>query len=81
MKQIRFFDLIDSFIDDLRSVKGYSDHTAKNYRIDLEQFLSFLVEKQDLFGKAETSPELESVDSWSSGNTWAGFLAATNERP
>jgi len=62
MKQIRFFDLIDSFIDDLRSVKGYSDHTAKNYRIDLEQFLSFLVEKQDLFGKAETSPELESVD-------------------
>ena len=62
MKQIRFFDLIDSFIDDLKSLKGYSDHTAKNYRIDLEQFLSFLVEKQDLFGKAETSPELESVD-------------------
>ena len=59
---MRFFDLIDSFIDDLRSLKGYSDHTAKNYRIDLEQFLSFLVEKQDLLGKKETAPELESVD-------------------
>jgi len=59
---MRFFDLIDSFIDDLRSLKGYSDHTAKNYRIDLEQFLSFLVEKQDLSGKKETAPELESID-------------------
>jgi integrase/recombinase XerC len=62
MKEIRFFDLIDSFIDDLRSLRGYSDHTAKNYRIDLEQFLGFLVEKQDLSGKKETSPELKSVD-------------------
>jgi len=62
MKKVRFFDLINSFIDDLRSLKGYSDHTAKNYRIDLEQFLSFLVEKQDLSGKEETAPELKSVD-------------------
>jgi integrase/recombinase XerC len=62
MKEIRFFDLIDSFIDDLRSLRGYSDHTTKNYRIDLEQFLGFLVEKQDLSGKKETSPELKSVD-------------------
>ena len=74
MKKVRFIDLIDAFIDDLRSLKGYSAHTAKNYRIDLEQFLSFLVEKQDVSGKLgtapimetdpilETDPELESVD-------------------
>jgi integrase/recombinase XerC len=62
MEKKRFFGLIDSFIDDLRSLKGYSDHTAKNYRIDLEQFLSFLIEKQDLSAKEETAPDLESVD-------------------
>ena len=62
MRKIQFYDLIDAFIDDLRSLKGYSDHTAKNYRIDLEQFLSFLVEKQGLSGKEETAPGLKSVD-------------------
>ncbi|MBN1832176.1 MAG: tyrosine recombinase XerC [Deltaproteobacteria bacterium] len=62
MKKVRFFDFIDSFIDDLISLKGYSDHTAKSYRIDLEQFSSFLFEKQDLSGKGESAPELESID-------------------
>ncbi len=62
MKKARFSNLIDSFIDDLRSLKGYSDHTAKNYRIDLEQFFSFLVEKQDSSEKEGIAPELESVD-------------------
>jgi integrase/recombinase XerC len=36
------FDLIDSFLDELRSRRGYSVHTIRNYRIDLLQFAGFL---------------------------------------
>ena len=59
---MRLPDLIESFIDYLRSQKGYSDHTAKNYRLDLGHFLDFLVERQGLAGEEETAPKLESVD-------------------
>ncbi len=62
MKNMRFSDLVEAFIDDLRSLKGYSDHTAKNYRLDLGQFLTFLVEKQGLSGNEKTAPDLETVD-------------------
>ncbi len=55
-------DLIESFFDYLRSQKGYSDHTVKNYKVDLEHFLTFLVNKQESTGQKETAPELESID-------------------
>jgi len=55
-------DLIDRFIDYLGFQKGYSDHTIRNYRIDLGQFLNFLMEKRRLSGKEEGSPDLESID-------------------
>ncbi len=55
-------DHIESFFDYLRSQKGYSDHTVKNYQVDLEHFLTFLVNKQEAEGKKETAPELESID-------------------
>jgi len=37
---------IEEFIDYLRSQRGYSLHTLRNYRIDLKQFLGFLNEKK-----------------------------------
>ncbi len=55
-------DLIESFLDYLRSQKGYSDHTVKNYQVDLEHFLTFLVNKQESTGEKETAPELQSID-------------------
>jgi len=59
---MRLPDLIESFIDYLRSQKGYSDHTVKNYQVDLEHFLDFLAAKQRQAGKEETAPQLESID-------------------
>ena len=55
-------DLIDRFIDYLGFQKGYSDHTIRNYRVDLGQFLNFLMEKRRLSGEEEASPDLESID-------------------
>lgn len=59
---MRLRDLIDSFIDYLKSQKGYSDHTAKNYHLDLRHFLSFLAEKQGFTGKEEIAETLECID-------------------
>jgi integrase/recombinase XerC len=55
-------DIIETFINYLRSEKGYSDHTIRNYRIDLKQFLDFLNEKGRLAGEKKRSPDLESID-------------------
>lgn len=62
MDDMRLTNLTGSFIDYLRSQKGYSDHTVKNYQVDLEHFLSFLSSKQESTGEKETSPDLESID-------------------
>jgi integrase/recombinase XerC len=59
---MRLADLTDSFIDYLRSQKGYSDHTVKNYQVDLDHFLKFLVNKEKSTGKKQIAPELESID-------------------
>jgi len=55
-------DTIETFINYLKSQKGYSDHTIRNYRIDLKQFLDFLIEKGRLAGKEKRSADLESID-------------------
>ncbi len=44
-------ELKDIFIDSLRNQKGYSKHTARNYSIDLNQFLGFLDTKEGLSAK------------------------------
>ena len=59
---MRLTNLTVSFIDYLRSQKGYSDHTVKNYQVDLEHFLNFLADKEKSAGKKETAPALESID-------------------
>lgn len=47
-------ELIDSFIEAIETQKGYSLHTVRNYRIDLEQFHAFL--------KGKGGPCVESID-------------------
>ena len=54
-------DLIEKYIQSLKTEKAYSDHTVRNYRIDLAQFLEFLIEKEKSAGKSGI-PGLESVD-------------------
>jgi len=44
-------ELITSFIRYLRTEKGYSPHTVRNYNSDLRQFIQFAKEKQGLQGK------------------------------
>lgn len=56
------FALVDRFIDYLGFQKGYSDHTIRNYRIDLGQFLDFLMEKRGLPKEEEASLDVKSVD-------------------
>ena len=53
-------DLIEEFIRALKTQKGYSDHTVRNYRVDLRQFLRFLIDKAGGPGE-ETQPGIESV--------------------
>jgi integrase/recombinase XerC len=43
---------VEEFVDYLRSQRGYSAHTLRNYHIDLRQFLEFLKEKKGI-GKDE----------------------------
>ena len=59
---MRLAELIDSYIKALKTQKGYSEHTVRNYRSDLEQFLGFLKEKGAGGGIAEQEPAIESID-------------------
>ncbi|MDZ7697106.1 MAG: tyrosine recombinase XerC [Deltaproteobacteria bacterium] len=59
-------DAIALFLNYLRNQKGYSEHTIRNYRIDLEQFLAFVMadgEASPSEGKGETGgdPEVERI--------------------
>lgn len=55
-------ELIDSFIEAIKYQKGYSPHTVRNYRIDLQQFHNFLMEKGKGSKEKEGCPGLEAVD-------------------
>jgi len=59
---VRLAELIDSYIKALKTQKGYSEHTVRNYRSDLEQFLRFLKEKGGGEGTGEQEPAVESID-------------------
>lgn len=53
---------IGEFITYLESQRGYSEHTIRNYGIDLRQFLGFIVQRLKEEGKEDGPPSLESVD-------------------
>jgi len=55
-------ELIEAFIEALISQKGYSQHTVRNYRIDLGQFHDFLKEKARLRAGQGAVPLIESID-------------------
>lgn len=55
-------DVIDKFIEYIRSQRGYSDHTIRNYGSDLRQFLDFLNEKSGLAGKDNPLVEIGDID-------------------
>jgi integrase/recombinase XerC len=59
---MRLAELIDAFIEAIGSQKGYSRHTVRNYRIDLEQFHRFLVDKGVSSKRKTSPPDLESID-------------------
>ncbi len=58
---MRLAELIDSYIQALKTQKGYSEHTVRNYRSDLAQFLRFLKEKAGGEGSGEQEPAVESI--------------------
>ena len=60
MPEMLVADLIEEFIRALQTQKGYSDHTIRNYRVDLDQFGHFLMEKAREGGK-DGLPTIESV--------------------
>lgn len=51
---------IDLFLAYLRNQKGYSRHTVRNYRIDLNQFLTFLNTKE--CQQQDEGPDIRAVD-------------------
>ena len=55
-----FADTIEKFIDYLQYQRSYSDHTLRNYRLDLTQFLDFLHEKQGL--KEKKTVEISGIN-------------------
>jgi len=55
--------LIERFIDSLRSLKGYSEHTIRNYRSDLTRFLEYVIQDRGLGEQGADPPTAESIDS------------------
>lgn len=55
-------ELIDFYLQALKTQKGYSEHTVRSYRSDLEQFLKFLKERKGGEGNGEGAPPFDSID-------------------
>ncbi|MDB9823355.1 tyrosine recombinase XerC [Deltaproteobacteria bacterium] len=55
-------DLIEKFIDYISSQRGYSDHTVRNYRIDLNRFSDFLSDRRELKGEERALMEMGDID-------------------
>ena len=56
-------DLIDQFIEYLKSQKRYSEHTLRNYKIDLRQFSEFVVLREGRPGGENFNVGIERIDS------------------
>ena len=57
-----FQDLIERFMDYLRGQKGYSQHTIRNYHVDLRQFAEFLVSREAKSPAGKAEPVAEAID-------------------
>jgi integrase/recombinase XerC len=54
-------ETIDRFIDYLISQRGYSEHTIRNYRVDLTQFIDFVYENKEV-GEGKDAWDLSFID-------------------
>lgn len=54
--------LVDKFLNALKTEKGYSDHTIRNYGVDLRHFQNFLKKKQSQRKHEKGEQSLESLD-------------------
>lgn len=74
MRSRTFQNHIDSFIDSLESEKGYSTHTCRAYRHNLEEYAAFVHRRDKGSGKPKRSPD--STDgSFSDPLTLRAYLA------
>ncbi len=76
-----FADQIEIFLHYLKSQKGYSEHTIRNYRIDLRQFLNFIKKREGLADSESEDPGLDSIDfsvvREYLGNLYGGYRRTT----
>jgi integrase/recombinase XerC len=72
-------DLIKQFLESLLSEKGYSEHTCRAYRQDLEEFYRFLHRKQHQNGSADRVFGGFDVDGLSI-REYLGFLHKKNKK-
>lgn len=59
---MRLAELIGRFVDYLRGQKGYSQHTIRNYRVDLRQFSEFLASREGLTEEEGFEADLDAID-------------------
>jgi integrase/recombinase XerC len=74
--------LIDMFLESLVTEKGYSDHTCRAYRNDLQDFFSFLAEMQTFGGIRQKRPHslsLQQIDAVMFRG-YLGFLHRKHEK-
>ena len=55
-------DLIERFIGYMRTQRGYSVHTLRNYRTDLRHFLDFLSLKRGIKEEGKALMEIDNID-------------------
>ena len=56
------YDLIEKFIDYMRSQRGYSVHTLRNYRADLRHFLNFLADRRGVKEEEKSMMDMGNID-------------------
>ena len=62
-------ELIERFVEYLQIEKGYSEHTIRNYKSDIEIFLEYLTERSIKVNNEKDLEQLQSIDI-------RGFLAS-----
>jgi len=75
-----FSDLIERFIDYMRTRRGYSIHTLRNYRIDLLHFLDFLSSKRGVKEGEKNLMELGVIEPLLIREYMGGLFGVYNRR-
>jgi len=75
-----FSDLIERFVDYMRTRRGYSVHTLRNYRTDLLHFLDFLSFKRGLGEEEKNLMELGVVEPLLIREYMGGLFGDYNRR-